>query len=130
MTTQRTNTGANLASRPERLAMGRLVGWACPVCSRRINSSGCSKRGLQVDHLHAHALGGSDEPGNLIPLCGQCNAAKRDHELTEGLAYAVRAATRLKTLNGARDRVAHTNLASDLEWLAVAVGAIITEMRS
>lgn len=125
----RTNTGDNLASRTERQDAGRLVGWRCPVCDRRINMTGCKVSQLQMDHLHASANGGSDAPGNLIPMCGQCNATKNAHETVDGLARAIVKAGHVKTIAGARRRIQRIDLVRELEWLAVAVGAMLEEGR-
>jgi 5-methylcytosine-specific restriction endonuclease McrA len=89
-------TGDALLSRPGRLIAGMLVGWTCPVCQRRMNSGASKRTGLQMDHLHPCSQGGG-AVGNLIPLCGSCNASKRD--ATDLVGWLT---TRLASVAGAK----------------------------
>lgn len=41
---------------------------------------------LQLDHIVPRSRGGSDDPENLTPACGPCNASKGARELGEWLA--------------------------------------------
>jgi hypothetical protein len=36
---------------------------------------------LEVDHVHPRALGGTNDPGNLVTACFDCNRGKRDKEI-------------------------------------------------
>lgn len=95
-------TGDALLSRPGRLIAGKLVGWRCPVCARKINSGGCKKTGLQMDHLHPCSQGGGAQ-GNLIVLCGSCNASKKDStDLVEWLTARLKTVSGAKTTRGSR----------------------------
>lgn len=40
-----------------------------------------------VDHAHPRALGGTDDPTNLVPACAECNLSKNDMPLPVWLAY-------------------------------------------
>ena len=49
----------------QRDAIVRRDGFACRACGRRTAG--------QVHHLLARGLGGSDDPHNLVTLCGRCH---------------------------------------------------------
>ena len=53
-----------------RLQVKRRDHFKCLCCGSE------SKRGLQVDHIHAHYYGGGNLMDNLQTLCGPCNLAK------------------------------------------------------
>jgi 5-methylcytosine-specific restriction endonuclease McrA len=38
----------------------------------------CGNEATAVDHIHPRALGGTNDPGNLIASCIQCNSRKKD----------------------------------------------------
>jgi hypothetical protein len=42
--------------------------------------------GLHSDHVHPRSLGGSDEDGNRVPACAQCNVSKGNKPLPLWLA--------------------------------------------
>jgi 5-methylcytosine-specific restriction endonuclease McrA len=44
--------------------------YRCVTCKSHIS--------LQIDHIHPHSKGGSDEPDNLQTLCGPCNNRKHN----------------------------------------------------
>jgi hypothetical protein len=46
----------------------------------------CEAPATSVDHVVPRALGGSDDPANLVPACTWCNSSKRDTQLDEWLA--------------------------------------------
>lgn len=124
--------GTDLASDCERIACGQLVGWRCPICNRKMTRAHArSSRFLNIDHLIAHTLGGSNKPGNLIPLCARCNSYKNGHPLVKGLALAVLASSKtLSTEAGATRRVIRTDLVDRLVTLAAQCGDIMREMRN
>lgn len=124
---QRTNTGSNLATDPERLELGRLVDWRCPCCNARMSSNGAEDHGLTVDHVLAHIRGGSDLPGNLIPLCASCNSSKRDELLEEWLPKRMCAIHGKKRLSTGIKYAAP--VAAHIERVRIAAGMLLTSMR-
>lgn len=61
--------------RPEkRLAIYARDGFCCVYCGASIESGAT----LTLDHVIAHALGGSNDAANLVTCCGECNSRKRD----------------------------------------------------
>jgi 5-methylcytosine-specific restriction endonuclease McrA len=42
----------------------------------RINGPRCISHATEVDHIVAHYLGGTDEPGNLQAVCRPCHASR------------------------------------------------------
>jgi hypothetical protein len=44
----------------------------CQYCGRTSDHAR-----LEVDHIHPKSEGGSDDPGNLITACWECNSGKR-----------------------------------------------------
>jgi hypothetical protein len=72
-------TGQDILKDAGRKIAGRLLDWRCPCCERRIDLSACKRRQLQMDHWVPCAAGGHELiEGNLVVLCGQCNATKQD----------------------------------------------------
>lgn len=58
-------------------------GWRCAYCGwapgdpvPQAKSGRPLYRGLELDHIHPRALGGTDDPKNLQVLCSSCNASK------------------------------------------------------
>ncbi|MGV9811115.1 HNH endonuclease [Streptomyces cellulosae] len=51
--------------------------WTCAYCSAPIE---------HVDHIQPRALGGTDEPHNLIGACAECNGSKNATPVLEWLA--------------------------------------------
>jgi 5-methylcytosine-specific restriction endonuclease McrA len=43
----------------------------CAACKEKV-----SKKNMHLDHIKAHAAGGSDRITNLQLLCGHCNSSK------------------------------------------------------
>lgn len=95
-------TGSDLLVDEGRIIAGQLVGWRCPCCNKRIDRSACKRTQIQMDHWRPCALGGDAVvEGNLIPLCGMCNAVKNDRVDHLGwIADAITAATGAKTTLG------------------------------
>lgn len=58
-----------------RAAVYARDGFACVYC-------GAVER-LTLDHVHAHSLGGPDDPRNLVTACKYCNASKGNKPLSE-----------------------------------------------
>lgn len=54
----------------------RRDGFTCQYCGAKGGDVE-----LQVDHIHPKAAGGTDDPGNLITACFECNNGKRDTPL-------------------------------------------------
>lgn len=124
MTRAANTTGTDIASDPARIQIGRLVKWRCPICGRKMaRGTRCKRSEFQVDHLDPCAQGGANLPGNFIPMCGSCNATKNGHPALEGIALAILKTGAVRTLDGATARA--RRIMPRLEWLAVAVGAII-----
>lgn len=69
--------GRNYKGRP--LAPGR-----CSYCLKWCDN-------LQRDHIDPVALGGTDDPLNLVPACPSCNRSKRASTLLQFLARQVSA---------------------------------------
>lgn len=49
-------------------------GWRCVYCGRGVADG----TRLQIDHVRPQALDGSEEIGNLVTACVECNQGKRD----------------------------------------------------
>ena len=45
--------------------------------------SSCNEPGMQMDHIHPRALGGSDDPENLQLMCSSCNRKKGTKTMAE-----------------------------------------------
>lgn len=52
----------------------------CVYCGRTPRHHGVE---LHVDHVHPLALGGTDDPDNLVAACSECNLGKSDRPLHE-----------------------------------------------
>ena len=50
---------------------------------RRDASPLLDELGLAMDHVKAHAKGGSDDESNLVTACSRCNARKSDKEASD-----------------------------------------------
>lgn len=59
---------------------------------------------LQVDHLKAHAKGGTDDILNLVTACFDCNAGKSDVDLSDDSAIA-KQRRQLEQLNARREQM-------------------------
>lgn len=59
-----------------------INGHVCVYCGGSNNG----KR-LERDHIHPIALGGLDEPSNVVPACRSCNASKHTKTVTEWRAH-------------------------------------------
>ncbi len=78
------STGEYLLSRRGREIAFRLCKGRCPVCQKRMTPPWADrivKSSLTIDHLQAWSLGGSNELGNLVAMCGSCNSSKRNKPL-------------------------------------------------
>lgn len=124
---KRTNTGDALADYPERMALGRLVSWRCPVCGRKMVVSGRNGRTLTVDHIVADNCGGSDDVENFLPLCGSCNSSKSNLDLAEWLVGRLMDVRKLK-----RTKTGHKHAAEmmpQLMALNAATASTLNDMR-
>ncbi len=120
-------TGDALLSREGRLLAGLLVGWRCPCCDVRMNSGDCKKTGLQIDHVVPFAVGGNVIAGNLVPLCGACNASKSDS--TDLIDWLER---RLVAIGAYKTRRKHCKaealrLAAELDRIRLELAATLVE---
>lgn len=61
------------------------------LCVHAYRCRHCGELAEQVDHIIPQRSGGSDEPENLVPLCGPCNALKNKHHLVHGVLLDWRA---------------------------------------
>jgi 5-methylcytosine-specific restriction endonuclease McrA len=103
-TTKRSNetTGDALLSRKGRMIAHSLVAGRCPICGRKISVQCADRRKrLEIDHYVAHAAGGSRH-GNLIAMCGSCNASKGASAISEWLPGRLLRLNLASTLRGAR----------------------------
>lgn len=62
----------------------RRDGFACRYCGAKANEGE-----LHVDHVVPVALGGSDEPSNLVSACQPCNSGKSATSPTEEIVEGV-----------------------------------------
>jgi 5-methylcytosine-specific restriction endonuclease McrA len=111
------STGTALLSDRGRAVAAIFVGRRCPCCLKRFGRG--KRHEMQIDHLIPCAQGGHDLDANLIPLCGRCNASKRDRDIITWLAtWGARVGrTTAKTRPG-RERAAH-KIAEGLRALAI-----------
>lgn len=56
----------------------RRDGFRCYYCGARGTETGA---GLTIDHVTPTALGGTDDPSNLVSSCGECNSGKASASL-------------------------------------------------
>lgn len=52
----------------------------CQYCGRHAGEDGCV---LEIDHILPRALGGKDEPANLVTACRDCNVGKSSSIIEE-----------------------------------------------
>lgn len=60
----------------------------CHWCGKRLNVNGNEHTNgdyMTIDHLVEQALGGTDDPANLVPACKKCNG-KRSNGVFGGVA--------------------------------------------
>lgn len=71
----RTATGHWKRRRQTILAQAQQAGQTtCPLCRTWLDyDTGQRPNSAEVDHITAHAHGGTDDPANLRVLCRQCN---------------------------------------------------------
>lgn len=104
MTAQRdyTTTGEELLSTEGRKVAFRSCGGRCPCCGKQVSRHGRKADQLTVDHLQAHANGGSNGIDNMVILCGSCNSSKGDSNLSDWLPARILKLRRVKSIRGAR----------------------------
>lgn len=78
------NTRPNRESLSKRLGkVARQIkardGYRCAYCQATERASGAA---MQLDHLTPRALGGTDEPTNLITACRSCNSRRQSRTLS------------------------------------------------
>lgn len=73
-------------SKRVRFEVMRRDGNACRYCGAM-----APEAKLTIDHVMPTALGGSDDPGNLVTACRDCNAGKTSTSLAEHLVEDVTA---------------------------------------
>lgn len=126
--TKRTNTGEALADLDERMALGRLVGWRCPVCRRKMVVSGRDSRCvLNVDHVVPCAHGGLDVTENYGILCGSCNFSKSSLDLAEWLVGRLMKVRKLARVSTGRKHAAE--LLPELMAVNAATAETLNDMR-
>lgn len=92
MSSQRTNVGSGLASDRKRDIIHSIDGWVCVYCQCEVARQSAIDAGAQLslatlDHVVAHASGGTDLPSNLITACRSCNSARQDRSVRGFMAY-------------------------------------------
>ena len=63
-------------SRVDRRAVLEKYGGRCAYCGTPLEPGRRGDNIMQVDHVHARYLGGTDDPDNLVPACRLCNRYK------------------------------------------------------
>jgi len=58
-----------------RLAIYLRDSFRCVYCCRDLH--GAHPQDITLDHVHAAADGGSNEPANLVTACGACNCSRQ-----------------------------------------------------
>lgn len=59
------------------LELGTEFYWTCVYCQKTgTQERGPDGRGWHIDHAYPKALGGDDDPDNLILACATCNIRK------------------------------------------------------
>jgi len=74
-------------SKRTRFEIFRRDGFRCFYCGTRGNET--TGAGLTIDHVIPEALGGTDDPENLVSACGDCNAGKTSTAPDSALLAAV-----------------------------------------
>lgn len=84
MNTRKANwQGMNWIRQDKRLAIYHRDGFACVYCGEGSDDG----KGLSLDHVLAHELGGSNDEDNLVTSCPGCNSAKAHRTLRSWLQY-------------------------------------------
>lgn len=124
------STGEALMSYDHRCVVFGLVKGRCPVCRGRMTApwfARCYETSMTIDHLEAYSSGGSNEIGNLIPLCASCNSSKCANELRDWLPGRLveRQVTSAQTLKGQLRFAA--KVAAELKTLAREVAETLAD---
>jgi 5-methylcytosine-specific restriction endonuclease McrA len=106
--------GPGWCSATKRLALYLRDDFTCAYCGKDLRNARPQEMGL--DHLRCHALGGNNEPSNLVTACRSCNSAR-----------GTRAWTRYAT-GGAVERI-RTLRSTPLNW-ALARSIVRTSART
>ena len=64
-----------------RLAIYLRDSFRCVYCCEDLH--GAAPSDITLDHVHAHADGGGNEPGNLVTSCRSCNCSRQDKPLAK-----------------------------------------------
>lgn len=76
---RRRTSGKPRSWKRTRTAVARAQNWLCAYCGRGMKKEGgrtdCP-RGVTLDHVLPLALGGTDDPANLVACCYECNHRK------------------------------------------------------
>jgi len=84
-------TRAQHARRPHRESLSKRLGKVAKQIKARDNHRcvycGATEGPMHLDHVVARALGGKDEPGNILVACSACNCVKRHLTLRQWYAY-------------------------------------------
>lgn len=62
-----------------RLAIYLRDSFRCVYCCADLH--GAHPQDITLDHVHAAADGGTNEPGNLVTACRRCNCSRQDKPL-------------------------------------------------
>lgn len=84
-------TRAQHAARPHRESLSKRLGAKARRIRERDDNCcvycGATEGPMHLDHVVARALGGKDEPGNLLVSCAACNCVKRHLTLRQWYSY-------------------------------------------
>lgn len=98
-----------------RLALYLRDRFACVYCLADLH--GAHPSDITLDHVHAQADGGSNQPSNLVTACRACNCARQDKPLARFAGPEARAHVRRNTRRaiGPYRRLAKAIIAGETE---------------
>jgi 5-methylcytosine-specific restriction endonuclease McrA len=89
----------------------------CRYCAVRLTRSSRT-----MDHVIPVALGGSNDPDNIVQCCRLCNAKKRDDIPSSAGMYLLPPGTTRMTITPVRDRRPLIAIPGDQDWPALVTG--------
>jgi hypothetical protein len=96
-------------------------GFTCQYCGRRP-----PEVVLELDHIHPHSQGGSDEELNLVTSCEDCNRGKSDRVLAE---HPARPDADLRYLEAQQEIVEARRFLQAKEQRDAIIGDVLTALR-